>query len=190
MKKSELFSEYRDLVKQGKDIDNIILYIHMPTGEQEVIVNPNVDQKMQYIDKTYNDDLIHANCKDIYITEAIFGMADDGMDFGDAIGWMREDGCRVARKGWNGKGMFLYYVPASRYEAFTDVAKGFAGKDGKVEYGAYIAMKTASGNVVPWLASQTDMLADDWYVLSDYLEEVGADAAMDAGMSALAPASL
>ena len=33
-----------------------------------------------------------------------------------------------------------------------------------VEYGAYVAMKTAQGNVVPWLASQTDLLAEDWYI--------------------------
>ena len=36
---------------------------------------------------------------------------------------------------------------------------------GLVEYGAYIAMKTAQGNVVPWLASQTDMLAEDWIII-------------------------
>ena len=40
-----------------------------------------------------------------------------------------------------------------------------ADEDGKVEYGAYIAMKTAQGNVVPWLPSQTDMLAEDWILV-------------------------
>ena len=38
-------------------------------------------------------------------------------------------------------------------------------EDGLVEYGAYIAMKTTQGNVVPWLASQTDMLAEDWMIV-------------------------
>ena len=61
--------------------------------------------------------------------------------------------------------MFLYYVPEGRYPARTDAAKSIAEEDGKVDYGAYIAMKTAQGNVVPWLASQTDMLADDWEVV-------------------------
>lgn len=82
-------------------------------------------------------------------------------DFGEAIKRLKE-GRTVARKGWNGKGMFLYYVPANRYTAITDAAKKIAGEDNKVEYGAYIAMKTAQGNVVPWLASQTDVLAEDW----------------------------
>ena len=37
-------------------------------------------------------------------------------------------------------------------------------EDDMIPYGAYIAMKTAQNNVVPWLASQTDVLAEDWYV--------------------------
>lgn len=87
----------------------------------------------------------------------------DGMTFGLAIEAMKK-GMKVARHGWNGKGMFLYHVPAAAYPPSTEVAKAaFNGEN--VPYGAYIAMKTAQGNVVPWLASQTDMLADDWYIV-------------------------
>ena len=93
-------------------------------------------------------------------------------DFGAAIQWLKA-GAKVARIGWNGKGMFLYYVPANRYPAVTDIGKqigiseteGTREWDGKVPYGAYIAMKTAQNNVVPWLASQTDVLAEDWEVV-------------------------
>ncbi len=81
---------------------------------------------------------------------------------GKAIKEMR-NGANVAREGWNGKGMFLYYVPENEYPAQTDVAKEFFGES--VPYGAYVAMKTAQGNVVPWLASQTDLLAEDWSVV-------------------------
>ncbi len=88
----------------------------------------------------------------------------DGMNFGLAIEAAKK-GCKIARKGWNGKGMFLYYVPEGRYLARTDAAKSIAAEDGKVDYGAYIAMKTANGNVVPWLASQTDILTDDWVIV-------------------------
>lgn len=87
----------------------------------------------------------------------------DGMNFGLAIEAMKK-GHKLCRRGWNGKGMFLYYVPEGRYPARTDAAKSIAAEDGKVDYGAYIAMKTVQGNVVPWLASQTDMLAEDWMV--------------------------
>ena len=86
------------------------------------------------------------------------------MSFGLAIEAMKK-GKKVSRRGWNGKGMFLYYVPEGRYPVRTDAAKSIAEEDGKVDYGAYIAMKTAQGNVVPWLASQTDILEDDWEVV-------------------------
>lgn len=84
--------------------------------------------------------------------------------FGTAIVALKL-GARVARQGWNGKNMFLYYVPANKYPYTTEVGKSIADEEGNVEYGAYIAMKTAQGNVVPWLASQTDVLAEDWIVL-------------------------
>ena len=67
--------------------------------------------------------------------------------FSDALTILK-DGTRVARKGWNGKGMWLeLYVPPES-DAMTL---------------PYIYMQTACGNKVPWLASQTDLLADDWY---------------------------
>ena len=87
-----------------------------------------------------------------------------GMNFGIALELMKK-GCKVAREGWNGKGMFLYQVPAASYAPCTPAGEGCAGDDGKVPYGAYIAMKTAQGYVVPWLASQTDMLAEDWVIV-------------------------
>lgn len=86
----------------------------------------------------------------------------DTVDFGKAIDALKA-GKRVARQGWNGKGMWLYYVPANSYKAQTDAARAEFGD--MVPYGAYLAMKTAQGNVVPWLASQTDVLAEDWVIL-------------------------
>lgn len=74
-----------------------------------------------------------------------------------------KDGRKVERSGWNGKGMFLYHVPANEYPAVTKIAKDTFGET--VPYGAYIAMKTAQNNVVPWLASQTDLLSSDWQIV-------------------------
>ena len=85
-------------------------------------------------------------------------------DFGKAIQALKA-GSKVTRIGWNGKGMFLYYVPANAYAPCTAIAEELVNEEGKVEYGAYIAMKTAQGNVVPWLASQTDVLAEDWIII-------------------------
>lgn len=85
----------------------------------------------------------------------------------NGIGWAikeMQNGMKVCREGWNGKGMFLYYVPAGEYPARTEVAKSVWGENGVVPYQPYIAMKTVQGTVVPWLASQTDLLARDWQV--------------------------
>lgn len=87
------------------------------------------------------------------------------MNFGQALEQLKQ-GAKVAREGWNGKGMFLYYVPANKYPASRNEHGTMIGvfEDDMIPYGAYIAMKTAQNNVVPWLASQTDVLAEDWYV--------------------------
>ena len=96
-------------------------------------------------------DMVNVNTRNEYLS------------FGQAIKSMK-CGQRVARKGWNGKNMFLYHVPANSYPPRTQAAyDAFGGED--VPYGAYIAMKTAQDNVVPWLASQTDMLTDDWVLI-------------------------
>lgn len=60
-----------------------------------------------------------------------------------------KSGKKVARAGWNGKGMWLALQRPDQNSKMTL---------------PYIYMKTADDNVVPWLASQTDMLADDWGV--------------------------
>jgi hypothetical protein len=86
-----------------------------------------------------------------------------GFAFGLAVGALKL-GKKLARTGWNGKGMYLYHVPANSYPAQTDAARAEFGD--LVPYGAYIAMKTAQNNVVPWLASQTDVLAEDWEVVA------------------------
>ena len=84
------------------------------------------------------------------------------MNFGEALTSLKS-GKRVYREGWNGKDMFLYYVPENKYPAQTTEAKSFFGDF--VPYRDYIAIKTVEGYVVPWLASQTDVLSEDWQIL-------------------------
>lgn len=87
----------------------------------------------------------------------------DAMTFGHAIEAMKQ-GKKVARSRWNGKGMFIYHVPAQTYETTTEIGKDLYGK--RADCGAYISMKPASGPlVIGWLASQTDILAEDWQVV-------------------------
>lgn len=94
------------------------------------------------------------------------------MTFGDAL-LLLKAGVRVQRAGWNGKGMFIYMVPAAEYPAQRGAAKRWAGEGAMIPYGAYLAMKTVDGTVVPWLASQTDILAEDWAALSDDVALIG-----------------
>lgn len=87
------------------------------------------------------------------------------MDFGKALKALKQ-GKKVTRKGWNGKGQFVYYVSADRYIAKTQVAKEIADKDGKVQYRAYLALKTAQGDIATWIPSISDCLAEDWEIIS------------------------
>ena len=71
--------------------------------------------------------------------------------FGDALHAL-QGGLAVARAGWNGKGMWLrLQVPDANSKMTLP----------------YIYMKTADGQLVPWLASQTDLLSKDWGVVPD-----------------------
>lgn len=107
MKKKELFDKYAD-AKKSDELSCVILYIHMPTGEEETIVNPNVEQKMEYINKTYNEDLVHNNCPEIYITEAMFATEyEPNMKFGEALDKMKA-GAKVKLPSWSG---YWYWNP-------------------------------------------------------------------------------
>ena len=89
------------------------------------------------------------------------------MNFGQALEALKT-GKRVSRSGWNGKGMFLFYNPSSEVKITEGrpLAASFpVGTECKML--PYIMMKTADEglNFVPWLASQTDVLGEDWGVV-------------------------
>lgn len=73
----------------------------------------------------------------------------NALSFGHAIRVLK-DGKRVARAGWNGKNMWLALQVPNEQSKMTL---------------PYIYMCTAQGDLVPWLASQTDVLADDWQLV-------------------------
>lgn len=88
----------------------------------------------------------------------------NGMNFGLAIEAMRKKQ-KVARQGWNGKGMFLFLVPGSTFNVSRPPLLGIYPEGTEINYCPHIDMKTADGKIVPWLASQTDMLAEDWVIV-------------------------
>lgn len=83
------------------------------------------------------------------------------MTFSEALEEIKA-GKRVARSGWNGKEMFLFLVSGSRFKVNRPPLLGIYPEGTEVQYHAHIDMKTAQGYVVPWLASQADLLTDDW----------------------------
>jgi hypothetical protein len=82
-------------------------------------------------------------------------------NFGEALAKLKA-GAKVARQGWNGKGMFLFLVPGSQFEVNRPPLLGIYPEGTVINYQPHIDMKTAQDTVVPWLASQGDVLADDW----------------------------
>ena len=161
-KKEQLIKDYEQLKDKG--IECIVLFIHMPTGETEVITNPRADEKIAYVNKTYDDNLVHENCEQIYIEDYAFSLKQDVFDFGSAIANLKE-GHKVARKGWNGKGMFVYYVPANSYKSCTEIGNSIADENGMVSYEPYFAIRNVKGTVSTWVPSINDCLAEDWVVV-------------------------
>lgn len=88
------------------------------------------------------------------------------MNIGEAVEALK-DGKRVARAGWNGKGMFLFLVPGSRFQVNRKPLLGIYPEGTEIDYHAHVDMKTAQGYVVPWLCSQADLLAEDWDIASE-----------------------
>lgn len=110
------------------------------------------------------------------------------LNFGLALEALKQ-GKRVARQGWNGKGMFLVMRPADelhidfvidKVKSLPQSVKDYylqdvtnergervpADENDTIKFTAYISMKAADGSIVNgWLASQTDMLSEDWVVL-------------------------
>jgi hypothetical protein len=72
---------------------------------------------------------------------------------------------KVSRAGWNGRGMFLFLVPGSTFEVNRKPLLGIYPSGTTINYRDHIDMKTVDGEIVPWVASQTDLLAQDWTIV-------------------------
>ncbi len=81
--------------------------------------------------------------------------------FGQVLEGLK-NGKRYYRKGWNGKNMFIYFVAGSQFNVNREPMLSIFGKDTIITYRPHIDMCDADGACVPWLASQTDILAADW----------------------------
>lgn len=140
----------------------------MPTWEQVCERTPHVAKAWEDAARAVRSGLV----------EGVSG-PDARFPFSVAIEHLK-NGRRVAREGWNGKGMWIALTPGSvikcrdaRKGAACWVAAGMAATSDDSQYdtpitiGAHIDMHAADGSlVIGWLASQTDMLEEDWVLVS------------------------
>jgi len=83
------------------------------------------------------------------------------MNFGQAIEVLKT-GNKVTRVGWNGKDMFLFLVQGSQFKVNRPPLLGIYPEGTEINYRPHIDMKTVNGEIVPWVASQSDILEEDW----------------------------
>lgn len=115
---------------------------------------------------TEDDQDRHVARNDLLVEELA---PNEGMSFGAAIALMKK-GKKVARKGWNGKGMYVWVMPGSTVKNCPNISDPHLAEidkaEGEIRFLGSIRMFTATKEVLTgWLASQTDMLAEDWMVV-------------------------
>lgn len=89
--------------------------------------------------------------------------SDEVFEFSRALDLLKH-GSRVCRKGWKGKGMFILLVSLEDYSVPGIPAVTGTNNPSYWRKQPWIALKTADNGFVPWVASQSDLLADDWSV--------------------------
>lgn len=78
-----------------------------------------------------------------------------------------KNGMKVARTGWNGKGMFIFLVPGSTFEVNRPPLLGIYPEGTQIVYRPHIDIKNVDGTISTWVPSIGDVLAEDWEVVSD-----------------------
>lgn len=86
---------------------------------------------------------------------------DYGVGFDSVISALKAGGT-AWRSGWNGKGMYIFLVPGSKFKVNREPLLGIMGEGTEVTYNAHIDIRTADGSVAVWNPSQVDMIAEDW----------------------------
>ena len=83
------------------------------------------------------------------------------MNFGSVIEGLKE-GRRYKRTNWNSQDQFIFLVNGSTFKVNREPLLSILGEGVEVQYHPHIDMKTSQGYIVPWLASQSDLLSEDW----------------------------
>ena len=113
----------------------------------------------------YPDGYISWSPKDVF--EAAYRVAEGdahALTFGDAIHFLKQ-GKKMARAGWNGKGMFLFLVPGSTFKVNRPPLLGIYSEGTDINYRPHIDLKGVDGSISTWNPTCNDTLAEDWQVV-------------------------
>jgi hypothetical protein len=88
---------------------------------------------------------------------------DDTLTFSEALEKLKA-GKLLTRRSWNGKGQFIYLVDGSTFTVNRPPLQGIYPDGTEINYRPHVDIRTVDGSCVPWIASQSDLLADDWEV--------------------------
>lgn len=86
------------------------------------------------------------------------------MNFGEAVNNVK-NGHKIAREGWNGKGMFVIYVPEKNIDLTEQQEKMFGASN--IILNEHFLIKNVNNTLSTWVPSINDCLAEDWYVIED-----------------------
>lgn len=148
-------------------------YRYWLEGGEKLIVAHDEDKPQKVKDATACEDGYKVRYADGYVSwspKEVFEEAyrpTDGLSFGLAIEAAKR-GMRIARTGWNGKNMSVAYqkgypdgIPCNK-----NTAEAWGMQEGELfKCRPYLQMRCADGTFQMWLASQSDILADDWYIV-------------------------
>jgi len=166
-----------DVQPYGHDLKNDIRWFQLTPNDPEMAGKYLVDEKYinRYAPTIGGYYVLYPDNYESYSPPEAFedgynrtDLEPTGLTFGEAIIELKTGG-KVARQGWNGKGMYLVLMPGyPEVEAnIMTSSKHNIPAGSLITINPYIAMKTATGEIQPgWLASQTDMLADDWQIVN------------------------
>lgn len=174
MDKQELINVFNKAKESGKDIGVEVTIPGQDTTEIIINRNENIDNKLEFYKKAYDDNCVHCMNNQVKIINAFAigfftrennSKLDSGkentMDFGEAIRLLKQ-GKKIQREGWNGK---KQYIELASNISYINPEHETINAEHEAIGNKAIAFVGTSGVQLGWLASQADMLAKDWRIV-------------------------
>ena len=173
MYKQELINIFNEVKEAGKDIGVEVTIPGQDTTEIIINRNENIDNKLEFYKKAYDDNCVHCMNNQVKIINAFaiefftrvtdneLANKENTMDFGEAIKLLKQ-GKKMQREGWNGK---KQYIELASNISYINADSQIINVEHDAIGNKAIAFVGTSGIQLGWLASQADMLAEDWRIV-------------------------